>query len=340
MTYEVKIYPSNHTFSVEPGDTVLNAAISAGMGLPYGCRNGRCGACVAKLLAGKVAYPSEKTSALEGADDNAVLVCQAVPESDLIIEVTEIETTRDIQPRILPCRVSRIEHLAHDVIRMYLKLPDNQRLQFMAGQYLDFILQDGRRRAFSIANAPHDDHLIELHIRHVDGGAFTDEVFGHMKEKTILRIQAPLGSFVLQEKSERPIIMIGGGTGFAPLKGLIEHAFYLRNEQPIHLFWGARAKRDLYLEQLPHSWQEQHKNFSFTPVLSEPMTEDDWNGATGWVHEQVLAAYPDLGNYDVYMAGPPPMIIAARDAFRAHGLLDEHMFYDSFEYGAEQDTNT
>ncbi|MCU7959541.1 MAG: CDP-6-deoxy-delta-3,4-glucoseen reductase [gamma proteobacterium symbiont of Bathyaustriella thionipta] len=337
MSYKVQIQPSGHELQVAANETILDAAVRAGIGLPYGCRNGRCGSCISKLLSGEVSYPSGKTQALEEADADALLTCQAHPQSDLVIQVNEVENSAEIEVRTLPCRVNAIEHLADDVVRLYLKLPDNQRLQFMPGQYLDFLLSDGRRRAFSIANAPHDDEQIELHIRHVDGGAFTDYVFEQMKEKAIQRIQAPLGSFVPREDSERPMIFVGGGTGFAPLKGMIEHAFYTGVKRPMHLFWGVRARPDLYLADLPESWQQQHEHFQFTPVLSEPADADHWSGQTGWVHESVVAQYPDLSAYDLYMAGPPPMIIAARDTFRQHGLPDEQMFYDSFEYGAEND---
>ena len=219
------------------------------------------------------------------------------------------------------------------MVRLYLKLPDNQRLQFFAGQYLDFILRDGRKRAFSIANAPHDDDLIELHVRHVPEGEFTDYVFDSMKERTILRINAPLGTFILREHSDRPMILMGGGTGFAPLKGMIEHAFHSGIERPIHLYWGVRSRRDLYLPELPDRWVRDHPNFTFTPVLSEP--DPDWGGRTGFVHEVVAADHPDMGGFDVYMSGPPVMVEAGRQAFQARGLNMDHMFSDAFEYAAD-----
>jgi CDP-4-dehydro-6-deoxyglucose reductase len=221
------------------------------------------------------------------------------------------------------------------VIRLWLKLPDNQRLQFMAGQYLNIILPDGRHRAFSIANAPHDDALIELHIRHVAGGEFTDYVFNEMKERAILRIQAPLGNFTLRENSDRPMIFVAGGTGFAPVKGLIEHALFLRLERPVQIYWGVRALRDLYIDELPRRWVAERPQIGYVPVLSEP--DASWQGRTGWVHEAVLADYPDLSGFDIYMAGPPPMVKAGRDCFIAAGASPEHIFYDAFEYGAKSD---
>ena len=333
MSFKVRTEPANHQFEVAPGETILAAALAANVGLPYGCRNGTCGSCAATLVSGTLGYPSGKTEALEGKPAGTCLTCQAVPESDLVLGVAEVQTAAEIQTRVLPCRVVSKEALSHDVVRLWLKLPESQRLQFFAGQYLDFILRDGRRRAFSIANAPHDDELIELHVRHVPHGEFTDYVFDSMKEKTILRIEAPLGTFILREESERPMILMGGGTGFAPLKGMIEHAFHVGIERPMHLYWGVRGRRDLYLPELPAAWERDHPNFSFTPVLSEP--DPDWSGRAGYVHEAVVADHPDMSGFDVYMSGPPVMVEAGRAAFEARGLTMEHMFSDAFEWAAD-----
>lgn len=333
MSFNVRTEPGGHAFDVEPGESLLAAALHHGVGLPYGCRNGQCGSCAAKLLQGDVAYPNGMPEALLGQPAGICLTCQAVPESDLVIKVAEVQTAAEVDVRTLPCRVVGKEQLNHDVVRLYLKLPDNQRLQFFAGQYLDFILRDGRKRAFSIANAPHDDDLIELHVRHVPGGEFTDFVFDSMKEKTILRIQAPLGTFILREDSERPIVLMGGGTGFAPIKGMIEHAFHVGIDRPMHLYWGARARRDIYLPDLPLEWMREHPSLTYTPVLSEP--DADWEGRTGFVHEAVVADHPDMMGFDVYMSGPPVMVEAGRAAFEARGLTMDHMFSDAFEYAAD-----
>lgn len=333
MSVQILTQPGQRRFVAEPGETLLAAALRQGVGLPYGCRNGTCGACAAQLLSGTVEYPSEKTEALANLPADTCLACQAVPASDLVLGVTEVERVTEIPVRLLPCRVERKERLSHDVLRLYLKLPEQQRLQFFAGQYLDFILRDGRKRAFSIANAPHDDALIELHVRHVAGGEFTQYVFDTLTEKTILRIQAPLGAFFLREDSPRPMIMMGGGTGFAPLKGMIEHAFHIGIARPIQLYWGVRARRDLYLADLPTAWSRSHPNFAFVPVLSEP--DPDWSGRTGWVHEAVVADHPDMSPFDVYMSGPPPMVEAGRIAFEKHGLGREHMYSDAFEFAAD-----
>jgi len=332
MSFTVTINNSGHQFQAEDNETILDAALRQNIGLPYGCRNGRCGSCAADLLSGDVTYHGE-APALADLGDGKCLPCQGFATSDLTLGVRESEDTADLEVKLLPVRVHAVDHLSHDVVRLLLKLPDSQRLQFRAGQYLDFLLSDGRRRAFSIANAPHDDRFIELHIRHVDGGQFTDWVFSQMKERAILRIQAPLGSFTLDEDSPRPMIFMGGGTGLAPLKGQIEHAFHVGINRPMYLYWGVRSRRDLYLPELPRQWAEQHQDFYFIPVLSEP--DDDWTGRRGWVHEAVTEDFDDLAGYDLYMAGPPPMVKAGRDAFRAAGMPDQQMHYDSFEYAED-----
>lgn len=333
MIFNVTVHPSGHQFTVDENEIVLDAAMRQNIGLPYGCRGGRCGACSATLVSGEMVYPGGPPAALEAAGPGKCLPCQGLAVTDLVLEIREADGPADIEVRQLPCRVQRIEHLAHDVIRLYLKLPDNQRMMFHAGQYLDFLLPDGRRRAFSIANAPHDDEFIELHIRHVDGGAFTDWAFTQMHERAILRIEGPHGSFTLDESSSRPLLFLAGGTGFAPIKAQIEHAFASGIERPMTLYWGVRSRRDLYLPELPQHWVDAHPAFRFVPVLSEP--DDDWLGRDGFVHEAVLAEIADLPGYDIYMAGPPVMVVAARDALRAAGVPDGQMFYDSFEYAAD-----
>jgi len=333
MSFKVRTEPGGHTFEVATDESLLAAALHQGIGLPYGCRNGQCGSCAAQLLQGEVAYPDGAPEALRDRSADTCITCQAIPRSDLTIQVQEVATAAGVEVRTLPCRVTAKQQLNHDVIRLYLKLPDNQRLQFFAGQYLDFILRDGRKRAFSIANAPHDDALIELHIRHVPGGEFTDYVFESMQEKSILRIQAPLGTFTLREDSQRPLIFVGGGTGFAPIKGIIEHAFHIGIERPMHLYWGVRARRDLYLPDLPEQWAREHPNLTYVPVLSEP--DADWTGRTGFVHEAVVADHPDMSGFDVYLSGPPIMVDAGRTAFGARGLTMDHMFSDAFEYAAD-----
>jgi CDP-4-dehydro-6-deoxyglucose reductase len=336
MSYQVTIQSSGHTFAVEASETVLEAALRQGIILPYGCRNGACGSCMGTVAAGSVAYDHGLPPALNEQDAalHKALFCQAHPASDLTIQVREVDAARDIEVKTLPCRVEKLEHLAHDVIRIYLRMPASERLQFLAGQYIEVLIKDHEPRAFSIANAPHDDEFIELHIRYVEGGLFTDQVFHHMQEKVLLRVRGPLGTFFLREDSQRPALLIGGGTGFAPLKGILEHAFKTGVSKPLHLFWGVRAQRDLYLDELPQRWVREHKNFSYTPVLSEPAREDNWSGETGFVTDSVIRHYPELAGHDIYMSGPPVMVEAGHRLFMQHGLDEFRFFSDAFEYAA------
>jgi CDP-4-dehydro-6-deoxyglucose reductase, E3 len=337
MTYQITIQPGGHTFTAGQTESVLEAALRQGIILPYGCRNGACGSCMGTVLSGTVRYNGDELPPALDADQAAarkVLFCQARAVSNLVIGIREVEAAQDIEIRTMPCRVIRIERLAPDVIRTFLKVPPTQRLQFLAGQYVNILLKGHNPRAFSIANAPHADEFIELHIRFVAGGYFTDQVFHQLREKALLRLQGPLGTFFLREDMPRPAILIGGGTGFAPLKGMLEYAFEIGLRQPLHLFWGARARRDLYLDELPRSWARARENFRYTPVLSEPAPDDAWMGETGLVTETVVTRYPDLASYDIYASGPPVMVQAAHRLFLEHGLDESRFFSDAFEYAA------
>jgi CDP-4-dehydro-6-deoxyglucose reductase len=337
MSFCVRIQSSNRKFTVEAGESILDAALRQGVALPYGCRDGACGSCRGRVLSGGIHYRGEPPAARDAGDTNRgeALFCQAQPDSDLVIAATEIEAASQLTVKRLPCRVASIERLTHDVMQLQLSLPPTERLQFLAGQYIDVLLKDGRRRGFSIANAPEDDTFIELHIRHVPGGSFTHHVFHEMKPRAMLRIEGPLGGFYLREDSERPVILMGGGTGYAPLKGILEHAFHVNDRRTMHLFWGVRSRRDLYHQDLIESWLRQHAGFQYTPVLSEPRRADQWEGATGFVSDVLLECYPDLSAYDVYMSGPPAMIEAARPEFLRHGLPESRMFSDAFEFAAD-----
>ncbi len=334
MTYTVTLQPSNHTFDIEEDEKILDAAIRQGYSLPYGCRNGACGSCIGDLIEGQVDYGTSNRSALSADQETSgkVLICQATACSNLTLAVKEVVRATEIEVKRLPVRVEALNKLCHDVMEIKLKLPETERLQFLPGQYIDILLKDGGTRAFSIANPPHRDDYLELHVRHVEGGSFTDFVFNKLKIKDLLRIEGPLGSFSLNEDSSRPVLMVAGGTGFAPMQGMLEHALEDNDSRSFHLFWGARAQEDLYRHRLAEQWTKTHSNVQYTPVLSEPKEDDDWSGETGFVHEAVLRQYPELSGYDVYMAGPPPMIEAARQAFTEHGLPEDQLHFDSFEF--------
>jgi CDP-4-dehydro-6-deoxyglucose reductase len=338
MTFEITIKPSEHAFPCEGDETVLAAAMRADLMLPYGCRNGACGTCKGRILAGEVDYGKHQASTLTADEKRAglALFCCAKPLTDVTIEVREVRRAGDIVIKRLPCRIEAIERAAPDVAIVRFKLPANERLQFLAGQYIDFLLKDGKRRSFSLATAPHDDKLLELHIRHIPGGFFTDALFTQYKGREILRFEGPLGSFYLREESDKPMIFVAGGTGFAPIKAMVEHALHHKMAREMVLYWGARALPDLYLPHLPAKWQADNPNFTFIPVLSEPRPEDNWPGRTGFVHLAVLADFPDLSGYQVYACGAPAMIDAARRDFtQQRGLPPEEFYADSFTYAAE-----
>ncbi len=332
MTHRIELQPSGHQFESAEGANILEAALEHGVAFPYGCQNGFCGACKAKVTSGEYAYQdgySSQPLTEEEIAENVVICCKAEAKSDLVVEVHEVAAAAEIKVRTLPTKVVSIEQLADDVVRLTLKQPEEESLQFLAGQYLEILMEDGRRRAFSIANAPHNDGGIELHIRLVEGGAFTPHVFTEMEEKEMLRIEGPMGSFFLREESEHEIIMVAGGTGFAPIKGMVEHAVELGIKNPIKVYWGARGEADLYLNTLAQQWAAEHDNIDYIPVLSE--AGEGWSGRTGLVHEAVIADHEDLSSADVYMAGPPVMVNAGKGAFADCGLPEEQLFYDSFE---------
>jgi CDP-4-dehydro-6-deoxyglucose reductase len=215
---------------------------------------------------------------------------------------------------------------------LFLKLPSNERLQFMAGQYIEFLLKDGKRRAFSLANAPHADNLLELHLRLIPGGVFTEYVFNEMPDKAILRIEGPFGSFYYRDNSEKPMIMVAGGTGFAPIKGIIEHMIHHNIKREITLYWGARTREDLYMQALPEAWVREHPHIKCIPVLSDAAAEDHWQGRTGLVHQAVLDDLADLSAYEVYCCGAPAMVEVAHASFRQAGLPEDAFFSDAFNY--------
>lgn len=338
MSYQVILQPGGHTFTAHADETLLAAADAAGLTLPYGCRNGACSVCKVRVLSGQVDHAGSQDWALPG-DQRAAgkaLLCCAKPLSDLVLETKEVQVARDIPVKTLPCRVQRMEKLAPDVMALWLKLPANERLQFMAGQYIEFILKDGGRRAFSLANAPHDDDTLLVHVRLVPGGQFTTHVFEGMKEKDILRFEGPLGTFFLREDADKPIILLAGGTGFAPIKALVEHAIHSKIERPMHIYWGAKDKAGLYQPDLPQQWARDHAHIRFIPVLSEPAATAGWTGQTGLVHQAVLADFPDLSGFQVYACGSPVMIDAAQKDFAAAGLPESEFFADSFTFARHE----
>ena len=335
---KVTVQPSGQSFEAQEGESVLAAALRQGVMLPYGCKNGACGSCKGKIVAGAVDYGHYHARVLTESEraHGKALFCQAKALGELVIECRTIGAAKDVAVRILPCRVQSLARVADDVMIVKLKLPANERLQFLAGQYIDFLLKGGERRSFSMANAPHADELIELHIRYVAGGSFTEHVFNKMKEREILRLEGPLGSFFLREESSKPIVFVASGTGFAPIKSIIETAFYRKVMRPMVLYWGCRRPKDLYLDSLPQAWALEQPGFRYVPVISEALPEDNWSGRSGFVHRAVMQDLPDLSGHQVYACGVPVMVDSAkRDFTTLCGLPEDEFYADSFTTQAD-----
>lgn len=342
MSYQVTLKTSGKQFTVNQDETVLEAALRQNINLPYGCKNGACGSCKGKVLEGQVTHGQHSESAMSRADETggATLFCCAHPQSDLLIEAREVQGAGDIAIRKVPCRVNAISRHGSDVAILKLQLPASERFQFLAGQYLEFLLKDGQRRAYSIANAPEQEGPLELHIRHLPGGLFTDFVFAAkdpaLKEKDILRFEGPLGSFFLREDSKKPIIFVAAGTGFAPIKSIIEQMQAKKIQRPISLYWGGRRPSDLYMNSLCETWAQDLPDFKYIPVISNALPEDTWDGRSGFVHEAVMTDHPNLKDFQVYACGAPVMVNAARQDFSSQcHLPEEEFFADSFASAAD-----
>jgi len=341
MTLQITLQPSGMAFTVQRDETLLAAAIRQGVGLPYGCKDGACGSCKSRLLAGRVIHGAHQLKALSPSEEESglVLTCCATPQTDCTLEARSVPGAGEYPVLKMPTRVLSISRPAPDVALLRLQLPANQRFQYHAGQYIEFILRDGARRSYSMANAPTrvgTPPAIELHIRHLPGGLFTDQVFSTMKEKDILRVEGPFGSFFLRE-SAKPIILLASGTGLAPVKALIEQLRDTSDTRPAWLYWGCRSRRDLYLHDWALDAAADLPQLRYIPVLSEPRTDDDWRGRTGLVHQAVMADWPDLTGHQVYACGTPAMVDAAqRDLVAQCGLPADEFIADAFTSEADK----
>ncbi|MDR2188274.1 MAG: CDP-6-deoxy-delta-3,4-glucoseen reductase [Azonexus sp.] len=339
MSYQITVEPSGRQFTAEAGESLLDAAARHGLTLPHGCRNGGCGVCKGKVLAGRVDYGRAEAHRLTEDDKAAglALYCCATALSDLVIESKQMTVADDIPVKTLPARIEKLTRLAPDVIELHLRLPASERFLFRAGQYIDILLKDGGRRSFSLANAPDDNALLQLHIRHIPGGLFTEQVFTTLKPRDMLRINGPLGSFYLRQDAAKPIILLAGGTGFAPLKAIVEQAIAAGSARPMTLYWGARNRAGLYLDERPRQWAADHPWLRYVPVLSEPLASDAWSGRTGLVHQAVMTDFPDLSAHEVYACGAPAMIDAAKADLTGRCALPEEAFFaDAFSFAAGQ----
>ena len=343
-SYQITVEPSQHQFTAADDQNLLEAALAAGIVLPYSCRSGACSSCKGKVVSGQYeAGPApEQVLQPEELDAGYTLLCQAQPRSDMVIESQEVRLASDIQVRKLPARLTRLRQTTPDVAILTLQLPSSETFKFYAGQYVELILKEGRRRSYSMANSPDQSAALELHVRHMPGGVFTDHVFGvgetQMKEREILRIEGPFGSFFLRDETEKPIVFLASGTGFAPIKAIIESMIERGVQRKAVLYWGGRRPRDLYMDELAREWTSKLQDFEYIPVVSDALPEDQWQGRTGFVHHAVMADFEDLSGHEVYACGAPLVVESARTDFKAKcGLPDECFFADAFTSAA--DTN-
>jgi len=337
MTFQITVQPSGHQFACDEDETVLAAAMRAGVGLPYGCKNGACSSCKGKVVSGSITHKPHQRRALTEEEESAgmSLFCCALPHSDLVIQAREVAGSGDFPVKKMPSRVSSLERVAPDVIVITLQLPANEVLEYRAGQYIEFLLRDGKRRSYSMATAP-GQGAVTLHIRHMPGGLFTDQVFGTMKERDILRFEGPLGTFFLREDSDKPMVLLASGTGFAPIKAIVEQLRATGSQRKMVLYWGGRRPQDLYMHALCQEWAEQMPNFSYVPVVSDALPDDGWNGRTGYVHQAVVQDLPDLSGWQVYACGAPIVVESAQRDFTTRCQLPPDEFYaDSFTTEAD-----
>lgn len=342
MSFKVTVQSSHHEFMVQPGASVLDAAMEAGIVLPYSCRNGACSTCKGKVVSGSFEAGPNPAQILSPEELAAgyTLFCQARPTSDLVIEAHEVRMASDIQIRKMPARVMGLQQLTSDVAVIQLQMPPAEPFRYYAGQYIEFILKDGRRRSYSMANPPSDNNLVELHVRHMPGGVFTDHVFGagatQMKLREIVRVEGPFGSFFLRDDSDKPVVFLASGTGFAPVKAIIERMMEQGSSRKAVLYWGGRRPCDLYMHETVLEWVARWPGLSYVPVVSEALPADGWSGRTGFVHLAVLEDFPDLSACQVYACGAPVMVESARKDFvQLGGLPEEEFFADAFTSEAD-----
>jgi CDP-4-dehydro-6-deoxyglucose reductase, E3 len=342
MTFTITVEPSGRSFTAEPSEAMLVAGIRQGIGLPYGCKDGACGSCKCKLLSGSVVHGPHQAKALSAEEEAAgfVLTCCGVAQSDVVIESRQVTEAGAFPIKKMPVRVSALERASEDVMILRLQLPAADAFQYHAGQYVEFLLRDGDRRSYSMATAPHSQAeapQMELHLRHMPGGKFTDHVFTDMKEKEILRIEGPYGSFFLREDSDKPIVMLASGTGFAPIKAILQHMVFKGITRPTTLYWGGRRPADLYQSAWVEAQLALMPNLRYVPVVSDALPEDIWTGRTGFVHQAVLQDLPDLSGHQVYACGAPIVVESAREQYSAlAGLPPEEFFADAFTSAADK----
>jgi len=333
----ISIANSSRSFNAGADQPLLEAAADAELNLPHSCKGGNCGACKARLLRGEIHYPNGTPLGLSAAEraDSLILLCQARARTDLSIETFEVRAADTATAKRLPCRIERAVPLSHDVMGLFLRLPIAAEFTFEAGQYIDILLPGGRRRSFSIASPPHDARPLELHVRHIAGGEFSERLFNQDMRAALLTIEGPLGTFTYRRHgADAPrMLLIAGGTGIAPLLSILHHLIEKGIERDLQLYWGVRGEQDLYAHATLEHLSRRAASLTYVPVLSEPTPA--WRGATGWVHEAALNGIQDLEAIEVYAAGPPAMIAAIQREYDARGSAKTRLYFDSFDYASD-----
>lgn len=314
--HNIVLKPSELTFAVKDKETILQAALRQDIALPYSCKTGKCDTCCT-------------SATIDGQSPSSIRTCTTVPVQDMSLELDLLTELNNIQVKMLPCRIASLEQVSGDVIILTLRIPPNQEFRFVSGQYVDLVKGDVRR-SYSIASPPQED-MIELHIRKVEGGVFSEYLFEHAKVNDLLRLEGPFGTFFRREasvKAKKPVIFLAGGTGFAPVQSMLKSMIIAEESTPTWIYWGNLNESGFYTS-LPIQWAQEHAWVTYNPVCSEAASSE-WHGKNGLVHKAVLADFPDLSSVDVFACGSPAMIAAAKTDFIQAGLPPGSFYADAF----------
>lgn len=328
MTAHVRIEPSGHEYFVDGNDSLLEAALRAGLALDYGCSAGSCGKCKARVLSGEVQRTRHSDYALSAAEKSAgvILMCCNTAVLDLVIEAREAHGAADMPLQSIDAKVKAIDPIAPDLRLLHLQTPRSNRLRFLAGQSVRLELADGTGATYPVASCPCDDRNLHFHVRRLNGDRFADCVFAGLDRADTVRVIGPQGTFVLDEESPRPLVFIAGDSGFAPIKSLIEHAMALEVAETLHLFWVASKGGGHYLENLCRSWDDALDDFSYVGLTVDDCASQ---GAVREVLHAALDAHPLAGESDFYVSGPAPFSLAAERVLLDRGVPRARVFVDA-----------
>jgi len=332
MTAKVHLLPSDHEFTAEPGESLLEAALRSGLSIRYSCNSGSCGECRARLVSGQLGDISHHDYVFSQRDRDAgqFLLCRATAASDLVLEAVEARGAADVPVQQLTTQVIKLVKLCDDVMDVHLRTPRSNTLWFLAGQHVRLGIKGVKPRNKSIASCPCNGMVLQFHVRNTPGDTFAEHVFNSLKVRDSVEVEGPFGDFILDEESARPIIYVAFETGFAPIKSLIEHAISLEMNQPMRLYWIAREAQDHYLANYCRAWHDALDDFDFIEITGDTTAEERTSAeqAMALGTERLLTDHPDLSGYDVYINGPDTLFAEMRTALIAKGLPAERLFVD------------